>query len=110
MIGVRSSVTYSELPSLTYVFIFLAMLLGIWDLSSQTRDRTHTPYVGSLESYHWNARQVAPSLTSIYANWYSSPPWERKSRRHNLPPTVGRPEGSSSWESEEVAPEVKKVP
>ena len=37
-------------------------------------------------------------------------PWERKSQRRNLPPSVGRPEGSSSWESEDVSPAVKKVP
>ena len=29
---------------------FLATSLGIWDLSSPTRDQTYTPYSGSAES------------------------------------------------------------
>ena len=37
-------------------------------------------------------------------------PWGRKSGRCNVPPSVGRPEGSSSWEREEVSPVVKKAP
>ena len=35
----------------TLSFYFLAMLLGMWDLSSLTRNQTHTPCSGSTESY-----------------------------------------------------------
>ena len=32
------------------LFFFLAELHGMWDLSSPTRYRTHTPCIGSVES------------------------------------------------------------
>ena len=31
-------------------FNFMATLHGMWDLGSLTRDRTHTPCIGSAES------------------------------------------------------------
>ena len=35
---------------LSSTFFFLSVLRGLWDLSSPTRDWTHAPYSGSLES------------------------------------------------------------
>ena len=32
------------------VLFFLAMQPGMWNLSSLTRDQTHAPYMGSVES------------------------------------------------------------
>ena len=31
-------------------WVFLAMTHDIWNLSSSTRDQTHTPYIESVES------------------------------------------------------------
>ena len=36
--------------SLSFSFFFLALPHSIWDLSSPTRDQTHTPCSGSAES------------------------------------------------------------
>ena len=35
----------------SFFFYLLAALQGTWDLSSPTRDRTRTPYIGSMESF-----------------------------------------------------------
>ena len=34
---------------------------GMWDLSSQTRDQTHTPCIGRRSLNHWTARKVPKS-------------------------------------------------
>ena len=39
-------------------FLFLALVLGLWDLSSPTRDQTQAPCVGSLESEPLATREV----------------------------------------------------
>ena len=44
---------------LFYVLVFWSQ--GMWDLSSPTRDRTHTPCIGRQSLNHWTAREV-PSL------------------------------------------------
>ena len=41
---------------LFYVFVFGWQ--GMWDLSSRTRDRTHTPCIGRQSLNHWTAREV----------------------------------------------------
>ena len=44
-----------------FFFFFLAMLRGMRDLSSLTRERTHAPCSGSTEAWslnHWTAREV----------------------------------------------------
>ena len=41
---------------LSGLFFFLALLCGMWDLSSQTRDWTHAPWLESLKSNQWTAR------------------------------------------------------
>ena len=33
-----------------FIFNFLCTLCGMWDLSSQTRDGTHTPSIGGMGS------------------------------------------------------------
>ena len=46
-----SQTTANTMTSLTCgIFFFLAMPLGLWDLSSPTRDRTRAPCSGSAES------------------------------------------------------------
>ena len=45
---------------LFYVLVF--WLRGVWDLSSLTRDRTHTPCIGRQSLSHWTSREVP---------WYS---------------------------------------
>ena len=43
----------------TILFLFLAFWpQGMWDPSSATRDRTHTPDIGRQSPNHWTARQV----------------------------------------------------
>lgn len=39
-------------------FFFLALLHSMWNLGSPTRDQTHSPCIGSTESYHWTAREA----------------------------------------------------
>lgn len=41
---------------LFYVLVFC--LRGIWDLSSLTRHRTHTPCMGKQSPNHWATREV----------------------------------------------------
>ena len=41
---------------LFYVLVF--RLRGIWDLSSLTRHRTHTPCMGKQSRNHWATREV----------------------------------------------------
>uniref|UniRef100_A0A8C6DB18 Uncharacterized protein n=1 Tax=Moschus moschiferus TaxID=68415 RepID=A0A8C6DB18_MOSMO len=43
---------------LDFFFFFLAKPHGMWDLSFQTRDRTHTPCTARRRLYHWTAREV----------------------------------------------------
>ena len=38
--------------------LVLAVLRGIWDLSSLTRDQTHTPCIGSQSLHYWTAKEV----------------------------------------------------
>ena len=42
-------------------WLFGAMPRGMWDLSSPTRDRTHTPGIGRQSLNHWPAREVLAS-------------------------------------------------
>ena len=45
----------------TIVFLFYVLVFwpqGMWDLSSPTRDGTHTPYIGRQGLNHWTAREV----------------------------------------------------
>ena len=48
---------------LFYILVFWPG--GIWDLSSPTRDRTHTPCIGKRSLNHWIARDVLQSLNLI---------------------------------------------
>ena len=45
---------------LFYVLVFWPR--GMWDLSSLTRDRTHTPCTGRWSLNHWTAREVPVPL------------------------------------------------
>ena len=38
---------------------------GMWDLSSLTRDQTHTPCIGSRSLNHWTAREVPTYIFKI---------------------------------------------
>ena len=51
----RKKVVYREKSKKLVLFFghfifFLAMLCSMWDLSSPTRDQTHAPCIGSMES------------------------------------------------------------
>ena len=48
---------------LFYVLVFWAR--GIRHLSSQARDRTHTPCIGRRSLNHWTAREVTPCFLSV---------------------------------------------
>ena len=48
---------------LFYVLVFWPR--GMWDLSSPTRDRTHTPCIGRRCLNHWIAREVPRFLIEI---------------------------------------------
>ena len=50
---------------LSYFFYFLAFPLGMWDLSSSTRDKTHTPSSKSMESWPLDL-QGNPLVLSLY--------------------------------------------
>ena len=47
---------------LFYVLVFWPQ--GMWDLSSPTRDRTHTPCIGRQSLNHWTTSEV-PALYSL---------------------------------------------
>ena len=52
---------YAQFPRfiLFYFYFYLAMLCGMWDLSSPTRDQTPAACIESAESLnHWTTRQV----------------------------------------------------
>ena len=49
-------IEFVTLLLLFYVLVF--WLRGMWDLSSPTRGRTHTPYIGRQSLNHWTAREV----------------------------------------------------
>ena len=38
--------------------LFLVVLRGIWNLSSLTRNQTHTPCIGSQSFHYWTAKEV----------------------------------------------------
>ena len=72
---------------LQYCFysVLVFQLGGMWDLSSMTRDRTHTPCIGRQSLNHWTAREVlwrrsctlslsSGSISSkdiFFSSWYS---------------------------------------
>ena len=67
---------YSPQPKCYYsnyweFFYFLATPAGMRDLSSLTRDQTHTPYLGSTSLNHWTAKEV-PILTTNPQNFIHS--------------------------------------
>ena len=67
---------YSPQPKCYYsnyweFFYFLATPAGMWDLSSLTRDQTHTPYLRSTSLNHWPAKEV-PILTTNPQNFIHS--------------------------------------
>ena len=50
-------------------FLCLATLLGLQDLSSLTRDRTHIHCLGRWSLNHWAARKVPPLLVKYFNLW-----------------------------------------
>ena len=46
----------------SFLFLFLATLRGIWDLSSQSRDKTHAPCIANV---NWTAREVHISCVCV---------------------------------------------
>ena len=51
---------------LFYVLVFWPQ--AMWDLSSPTRDRTHTLCIGRRSLNHWTAREV-PDIVNL-ASWF----------------------------------------
>ena len=57
-----------------YLFLFLAVPWGLWDLSSLTRRWTWVPAVKALSSNHWTSREFSAVVlykthfnTTVYA-------------------------------------------
>ena len=46
----------------SFLFLFLATLHGIWDLSSQSRDKTHAPCIANV---NWTTREVHISCVCV---------------------------------------------
>ena len=46
------------------LFLFFFWLRGMWDLSSLTRDQTHTPCIGRQSLNHWPTRK-SPMLSAF---------------------------------------------
>ena len=64
-------------PSLS-LFFFFVVLHGMWDLSSPTRDQTHTPCTGRAESYPLDCQGSPPCfllrcLAPLQALWALEP-------------------------------------
>ena len=49
-------IEFATILLLFYVLVF--WLQGMWDPSSSTGDRTHTPCIGRRSLNHWTAREV----------------------------------------------------
>ena len=54
---------YYNIASVFYVLFFWPW--GMWDLSSPTRDRTHTPCIGRQSFNHWTTREVPGTLSLV---------------------------------------------
>ena len=52
--------------SISFYLTFLAMLCGMWDLSSLTRDRTCTPALEVQSLNHWTSRDIPEITFSSY--------------------------------------------
>ena len=60
LIFLKIFIEFITLQLLLYVLFFFFWPQGMWDLSSPTRYRTHTPALEG-EANHWTAREVPPS-------------------------------------------------
>ena len=49
-----------------YLFTYLAVLHGFWDLSSPTSDRTWAPAVKVQNPNHWTAREFLGILFKLW--------------------------------------------
>ena len=57
---------FIEFVTLSHLFFFFNVLLfffpgGMWDLSSQTKDWTHTPCIGRWNLNYWTTQEAPPS-------------------------------------------------
>ena len=60
-------IEFVRISLLFYVLVF--WLWGMWDFSVLTRDRTRTPYIGTLSLNHWTAREVPwPFSFNLYVS------------------------------------------
>ena len=58
---------------------------GMWDISSPTRDQTHTPCIGRQSLNHWTAREVPrTSVLTVRQNLVSA----SSSKTFQTPPTL----------------------
>ena len=56
---------------ISFFFNFLAMLQGMWDLSSLTRDQTHVPAVEVRSLNHWTPGKASNTLFTEYIHTLS---------------------------------------
>ena len=61
-----------------FFFLLLAILYGIWDASSPTRDGTHSSCSGSVESWTMDC-QGSPSLNMFWVARFSQASWGQSS-------------------------------
>ena len=56
---------FTEFVTILLLFpVLVFWLRGMWDLSSRTRDQTHTPCIGRRRLNHWTGREV-PTLVVL---------------------------------------------
>ena len=56
---------FTEFVTILLLFpVLVFWLRGMWDLSSRTRDQTHTPCIGRRSLNHWTGREV-PTLVVL---------------------------------------------
>ena len=51
--------------NMLFVFLFLATLRAMWDLSSPIRDQTCALYTGRQSLNHWTAREVPVLFSEV---------------------------------------------
>ena len=60
---VIGQIVYFFLKCWPFIYLLLAVPHGLQDLCSLTRDRTHAPCSGTVESNHWTTREVPKVYT-----------------------------------------------
>ena len=66
IVSVQDFDHFNSCAVVSLCFFFSATQVGMWDLSSPTRDGTRAPRIGSMESYQWNTTEVPHCFLNLH--------------------------------------------